>query len=399
MIPNEVLTLTLWLVIAAWAGTAIIILVEFHSKNRHDARSAQLMDQLTASTLFAADSLPDVSPTEFQELVLAGLSESAQVALAQGLRTQGGDAALLALIAGDKRGSIDERIEALQIIVSGRHPEMYDVLAAALRSPQPELASVALRLLRALNDQASANVLIGALDENAHAASRIAAALNRMTVDYGPLLGSLLQHDSQTVRFWALLLVGRTGATQWMWTIRGMLTAREPMVRRAAVEAIGRLGSAEDRRLVLARFFDPSPMVRLHAARASAAFADASVADALTKLLSDREWVVRSAARDALRTIGSVATPAIIRTLWQGDPFAANNAAEVLFHTGETLNLVREAITRPDKPEQTRLVQHLINASGPQILRAVNDQLDPGEQAALARFATQPESMTSVRRR
>jgi hypothetical protein len=399
VISNDVLTLTLWLVIAAWTGTAFIILVEFHSKNRHDARSAELLDQLTTSALFAADDLPEVSRSEFQELVLAGLSESAQMALAQELRTQGGDAALLALVSGNKRGSIDERIEALQIIVSGRHPEMYDVLAVALRASQPELASVALRLLRALNDQEAANVLIGALAENAHAASRIAAALNRMTVEYGPLLGSLLQHESQTVRFWALLLVGRTGASQWLWTIRGMLTAREPMVRRAAVEAIGRLGSPEDRRLVLARFFDPSPMVRVHAARAAVSFADVSVADALARLLSDREWVVRAAARDALRAMGSVATPVILRTLWQGDPFAANNAAEVLFLTGETINLVREAITRPDQPERTRLVQHLIAASGTQILRAVNDQLDPGEQAALERFVERRESMASVRRR
>ncbi len=398
MISNEVLTLVTWLVIAAWTGTVVVILAEFQSRKRHDARSAQLLDQLTASTLFAADSLPEVSRSEFQELVLAGLSESAQVALAQELRTHGGDAALLALVSGDKRGSIDERIEALQIIVSGRHPEMYTVLAAALRSSQPELASVALRLLRALNDQPSANVLIGALEDDAHAASRIAAALNRMTVDYGPLLGSLLQHESQTVRFWALVLVGRTRSTQWLWTIRKMLTAREPQVRRAAVEAIGRLGSPDDRRLVLARFFDPSPMVRVHAARASVAFADVSVADALARLLSDREWVVRAAARDALRTMGTVATPAIIRTLWQGDPFAANNAAELLFLTGETVKLIREATSRPDQPERIRLVQHLITASGPQILRAVSDQLDPGELAAMERLVERPESMASVRR-
>lgn len=398
MISNEVLTLVTWLVIAAWTGTVVVILAEFQSKKRHDARSAHLLDQLTASTLFAADSLPEVSRSEFQELVLAGLSESAQVALAQELRTHGGDAALLALVSGDKRGSIDERIEALQIIVSGRHPEMYTVLAAALRSSQPELASVALRLLRALNDQPSANVLIGALEDDAHAASRIAAALNRMTVDYGPLLGSLLQHESQTVRFWALVLVGRTRSTQWLWTIRKMLTAREPQVRRAAVEAIGRLGSPDDRRLVLARFFDPSPMVRVHAARASVAFADVSVADALARLLSDREWVVRAAARDALRTMGTVATPAIIRTLWQGDPFAANNAAELLFLTGETVKLIREATSRPDQPERIRLVQHLITASGPQILRAVSDQLDPGELAAMERLVERPESMASVRR-
>ena len=120
--------------------------------------------------------------------------------------------------------------------------------------------------------------------------------------------------------------------------------------------------------------------------------------DGLAKLLSDREWVVRAAARDALRTMGTVATPVVIRTLWQGDRFAANNAAEVLFHTGETLNLVREVISGPDKAERVRLVQHLIAASGPQILRAVNDQLDSGEQVVLQRFIERRESLTSVRR-
>jgi hypothetical protein len=399
VIGLEALTIVMWLVIAIWLGSVVIIAVEFQSRKRQETRAADLMDQLTTATLFATESLPDVSPTEFQELVLAGLSKSAQVALAQELRMQGGDTTLLAVITGERRGSIDERIEALQIIVSGRHPEMYRVLADALRSPEPELATGALRLLRALNDEQSASILVGALAANAHAPSRLAAALNRMTVSYSPLLGPLLQHDNPTVRFWAVLLAGRTGASQWTWMIRMMLTAREPMVRRAAVEAIGRLGSSDDRRLVLARFFDPSPMVRVHAARASVAFADEGVADAVAKLLGDREWVVRAAARDALRAMGSVAKSSVLRTLWQGDPFAANNAAEVLFLTGEAVTLIREVIARPHRPEQTRLVQHLIAASGPQILRALSDELEPGEQAALERFMGTSDAMASVRSR
>jgi HEAT repeat protein len=399
VISTELLAIVMWLVIGAWLGTAVIIVVEFQSRTRQDARAADLLERLTASTLGDAESLPDVSPTEFQELVLAGLSDEAQVALATDLRTQGGDAVLLALVSGEKRASIDERIEALQILVSGRHPQMYTVLAAALRSPQPELATIALRLLRALNDEPSARLLIAALADDAHPASRVAAALNRMTVDYGALAGPLLLHESATVRFWALLLVGRIGASQWTSTVRNMLTAREPMVRRAAVEALGRLGSADDRHAIVECFFDPVPMVRVHAARASVAFADPTVADALTKLLGDREWIVRAAARDALRTLGSLASTSVMRMLWQGDPFAANNAAEVLFLTGETVSLIRDAITSPSKPERTRFVQHLVAASGPQILRAVNDQLDSGQQVALQELIERPESMAPIRRK
>jgi len=346
-----------------------------------------------------ADTLPDVSRSEFQELVLAGLPDSAQMALAQELRAQGGDEPLIALVTGQKRGSIDERIEALQILVSGRHPEMYRLLADALRSPQAELANIALRLLRALNDAASANVLIGALDSRTGSASRIAAALNRMTVPYGAYLGPLLQHENATVRFWATLLVGRTNSSQWAVSVRRLVTDPEPMVRRAAVETLGRIGTDDDRRHVLARFFDPSPMVRVHAARAAIAFADASVAAALVTLLCDREWIVRAATRDALRAMGALATPSVVRVLWQGDPFAANNAAEVLFLTGAAITMIREAVDGRASTAETRLVQRLVAASGAQILRALNDQLDSAQQMALQRLSDDVPDLLAVRKR
>jgi HEAT repeat protein len=390
----------MWLVIAAWLGSTVIIAIEFQARKRHDARSSALLEQLTSSALAITDTLPDVSRSEFQELVLAGIPDSAQIALAQELRAQGGDEPLIALVSGDKRGSIDERIEALQILVSGRHPEMYRLLADALRSPQPELANIALRLLRALNDAGSANVLIGALDSRTGSASRIAAALNRMTVHYGAYLGPLLQHENATVRFWAILLVGRTNSSQWAVSVRRLVTDREPMVRRAAVETLGRIGSGADRQHVLGRFFDPSPMVRVHAARAAHVFADTAVADALVRLLCDREWIVRAAARDALRAMGPLATPSVVRVLWQGDPFAANNAAEVLFLTGEAINMIRDALGRPGTTAQAKLVQRLVAASGPQILRALNDQLDPAQQMALHRLNDEvPEPLAAVRRR
>jgi HEAT repeat protein len=399
VISGEVLTLVMWLVIALWLGTVAIIIVEFHARNRHDARSATLMEQLTASALMTAEALPDVSRSEFQELVLAGLPDSAQIALAQELRSQGGDEALVGLVTGAKRGSIDERIEALQIIVSGRHPDMYRILGEALHSSHAELANVALRLLRALNDQQAAHVLIDALGAGAGSASRIAAALNRLTVSYGAFLGPLLEHESPTVRFWAVLLVGRTGASQWATGVRRLITDREPMVRRAAVESLGRIGSSDDRRHVLGRFFDPSAMVRVHAARAAVAYADTAVADAVARLLSDREWIVRAAARESLRAMGRVSTPAAVRVLWQGDPFAANNAAEVLFLTGEAIRLIREVVNGGGTTAQTKIVERLIAASGPQIVRALNDQLDSVQQSALERLLGAHQPMVAVRNR
>jgi hypothetical protein len=172
-------------------------------------------------------------------------------------------------------------------------------------------------------------------------------------------------------------------------------------VRRAAVEALGRLGSIDDRALLLARFYDPAPMVRVHAARAAAtALIGGSAAEALVQLLSDREWIVRAAARESLRTIGGTATPAVTRALWHGDAFAANNAAEVLFQTGVTVRLVHELLHEPSNGDHRRLVERLLDVSGPQILRAVNDQLDVRDRSALQRVLREaPPEMVAVRNR
>ena len=290
MIEVQTLSVLMWVVLAAWAVTAAIILVEFQWRKRRGARAADLMERLTGSDSSGTDTLPELSRSEFQDLVSAGLPQTVEVAVAQELRAHEGDDRLLAIATGDESASPEKRIQALQILVSGRHPEMYSVMAEALRDSQEEVAAVALRLLRELDDEPAARTLVDALADGACSASRVAAALDLMTVERAGLLGVLLQHASPTVRFWGLQLAGRTNAAAWSEQIRTLVIDREPIVRRAAVEAIGRLGLPEDRPLLLARLFDPSPMVRVHAARAATAFADGNVADALVKLLSDREW-------------------------------------------------------------------------------------------------------------
>jgi hypothetical protein len=44
-------------------------------------------------------------------------------------------------------------------------------------------------------------------------------------------------------------------------------------------------------------------------------------------------------------------------------------------------------------------VQRLVTACGPQILRAINDQLEPAQQTALLRLADASDSMAPVRKR
>jgi len=397
MISAAHLTVVMWTVIGAWALTTALVMIEFELRVKRNARASDLAEQLKSTGRGAQTELPEMTRSEFQALSHAGLSARVETALAKQVRSHDGDNLLLTLANGARHGSIEDRIEALHVVTSGRHPEMYAALGAALRAPEPEVAAMALRLLKELNDEAAVAVLVDALAAGVYLPSRIAAAVDRMTVERASYLGPLLQHESQTVRFWALLLCGRTGASQWAADVRRLVTDPAPQVRRAAVEALGRLANPEDHSHVLACLADSQPMVRVHAARAAGSFALDTMATGLARLLSDREWIVRAAARDSLCRMGEVATAAVTRVLWEGDPFAANNAAEVLFQTGATATLIARLLAEPDDMELRRLVERLMTASGPQIARAVYDQLEPDHQTELERVLT--DALAVVRKR
>jgi HEAT repeat protein len=72
---------------------------------------------------------------------------------------------------------------------------------------------------------------------------------------------------------------------------------RDPLVREAAVAALGALGHPDGRAAVLAACSD-KPAVRRRAVLALAAFEGDEVEAALTAALGDRDWQVRQAAED-----------------------------------------------------------------------------------------------------
>jgi HEAT repeat protein len=396
MISPHHLTVVMWTVVAGWAATTVLMLLDFEIRSRRYARASGLVTRLTADRA-AGRTLPELTLSQFQALVHQGLPRRVETALAAQVRAHEGDALLLALANGSQRAPIDDRLQALQVLASSRHPEAHAALSAALRSSQPEVAAMALRLLRGLDDERAVEVLAAALAAGAASPSRIAAAIDRMTADRGPYLGPLLRHQSQTVRFWSLLLVGRAGASPWIGDVRRLTTDPSAQVRRAAIEALGRIANPADHGRVLACLADPVPMVRVHAARAAASFAGAMMSRGLARLLSDREWVVRAAARDSLCRMGAAATEAVTRTLWEADPFAANNAAEVLFLTGATRSFIARVLRLPNDRALIRLIDRLIAASGPQISRAVYDQLESHEQVELKRILAGAAAVASGR--
>lgn len=375
------------LVVAIWIALSGTILIDRSLHDRRARRSTQLRARLRVAPAAAGDAARQMTPGRFQDLVLAGVPPEAETTLADQICARSGDRQLRMIADGTLPAGIAARIAALQVLVSARRPDAYDALDRCLRSGERNLAAAAVRMLIRLDDRRAAEILIAALCDGAHPGSRLAAAIDRMSVARADLLAPLLDHPEAPPRFWGVRLAGRLRAAEWAARVRALTADADPLVRRAAVETLGVIGNQKDRVLLLTRFLDPVPMVRVHAARASAAFGSAPVADALAELLGDREWIVRAAAREALRRIGDPAAPALIRALSNDDAFAANSAAEVLFLTGAMATVARRLVRVPGDREAIEIVRRFSRAAGPHLNRALREQLDPDEAAQFDKLA------------
>jgi hypothetical protein len=378
------------------------LLIDRFVYDRRSRRVAALHRRLTIPKAAARPEPADegawqLSPSEFHQLALAGLPGETEARLARELRARHhvrhGGADIDA-----SGGSVWDRMVALHLLVAsaGSSLATYAALDDALRSGEPMLAGAAMRLLIRLNEYQGAARLVQALEDGAGSRARLAAALDRLTVPRWDLLQRLLRHRDAQVRAWGARLAGRHGTQALAADLRTLATDTDGLVRRAAVEALGVLADPCDRALIRSRFRDAVPMVRAHAARAAAGFADAEMAGALTDLLADREWIVRAASREALQRMGAVAQSSLVRALWHHDPFAANSAAEVLHRTGAITAIARCVIETPLLASQAaETLSRYAEVAGPHLCQALLAAFD-GTDAARMLVYLQPHGWEPV---
>ena len=265
-------------------------------------RVAVLRRKLTQADGTALERLAaGVTVAQFDQLVVEGVPSYVESALGRALLSGDRRLAAVQLALGASGADVWKRIRAAQVLTSARTDDVYHPLDQMLRSGDGELAAVALRLLVHLDDRRSATVAIRALQDGVHSRSRIAAAFYAMSVDRADILEPLFSSDEPSCRYWAARLAYFLRARQWVPQVRELTADPDPFVRRAAVEAIGMIGSDDDAGVVLDLFSDPAPVVRAYAARAAAAFSGARNTAALRSLLNDDAWIVRAAAAEVLR--------------------------------------------------------------------------------------------------
>jgi HEAT repeat protein len=98
-------------------------------------------------------------------------------------------------------------------------------------------------------------------------------------------------------------------------------------------------------------------------------------------LLADREWLVRSAAKQSLEAMGREIAPLVLEMLSHEDAFARNGAAEVLQNLGMFDALVAGHASGAADVDTLRTVEALAGAAGPRMWDAVQLRLNDTARA------------------
>ena len=281
------------------------------------------------------------------------------------------------------------RISALNALVYARPASIHGLLRVALADADADVASAAASVLQRLGDRRAAEILIGGLRASRLPASRIAARLERFSIALEDLLQPLLTSPRPEARYWAVTLLRKYhdlgGIAE---SIVPLVDDPDAPVRKAALLTLGALQAPDVVRLATWRLTDPAPFVRSAALHALAQAGERSpdrgrrsaLGSTIAPALADRDWSVRTAAKDALVRLGPATWRAVAAQLSSEDRFARNGAAEVLQNLG-VLDWTLRGIASGIRP----------SAEAVDVLkRALREGGMPMADAAMLRTRTEP---------
>jgi HEAT repeat protein len=269
----------------------------------------------------------------------------------------GGEAAhtLIRLSAGGARELLAELLEhpsikvrkaGITAIRSGRRRELIpELMRSAAEDIEPELRTLSLEALQAL----------------------------QATEAIGVAIGSLSDEDSG-VRAAAIALLGKLGAQDAVELLREQTRDAEAQVRAAAARALGAMqatGAAEDFHRLLV---DPEPVVREAAVISAAEAHFASLAPAIVELLHDNNTDVQRAAATSLASLGDPnVVPALVHAFADAPP--------------DLRVVIAAAVARLDLEATPPLFERLLQSTDPEIRVAIARMLSrfrsPGASTVL----------------
>jgi len=270
------------------------------------------------------------------------------------------------------------RVTALRILGRLEHPGLVSLLGAALDDTDDDVSSCSLALLSRSRDPRAVDVLLGALASPHLSASRVAVYVDQSPQDLGPALAALLSHVNPVVRQWAATLVARYPDEPVAGRLAELTRDADPRVRKAAIQALGRVGGDAAIEPAEALLTDPVSFVRAYAVRTLGDRGHVDQAHRVAALLADGDWWVRLATREALEQMGAEVWPVLVRCLDHRDRFVRNGAAEVMQNLGVLDNLIMmEAATDSPAPAKVDMLQRIAAAGGPRFAESLVERAGP----------------------
>jgi hypothetical protein len=126
---------------------------------------------------------------------------------------------------------------------------------------------------------------------------------------------------------------------------------------------------------------------------------DPDLAPEVAPLLADREWWVRTAAKETLQRMGTEVWSTLVPYLDHTDAFARNGAAEVLQNIGILDSLVvLEAATARPSAAKIDMLKKIAAAGGTRMTEAMLDRIDqhtrPRVRELLASLGLEPAGVS-----
>lgn len=194
----------------------------------------------------------------------------------------------------------------------------------------------AVNMLGRLDNPKSIETLLNGLkDENYRVRGSSALGLSRLGhMKSVPQIIGLLKDPNHTCRTWAAMALGRLKAPEAGHHLVAALTDTHYSVRSTAVSALIEIGEPSLEHLRSALEVD-DPVFQSRIIETFAAIASTKAGPAITKALSDSDWLVRASACRAAATAGLKSALEFIRKLSENDPephvrLAAKEAVEIL---------------------------------------------------------------------
>ena len=264
----------------------------------------------------------------------------------------------------------ETRVRAAEALTELGEPSTVPHLVMALTDPVPEIRIQAAAALARIRDHRSARSILHQLDrEDEWAAHRIGDALARFGAGAVPAMVEYLDGPGRYVPLIvrSLGLVGDTDAEP---VLGRLLDNESEEVRLRAAAALGKAGSPRSLHDLAQALRDPTWEVRAQAARALGELMDGHAVPWLRHALTDRSWWVRNNAAASLSQLPG-GEQALRDALDDWDPYARDVAAAMLLSSG----LARKAVTRleaddPLEREQARsLIKKLVEVGKEEYFR------------------------------